>query len=447
MPQATAPHTAPFQARRARLLASMQAAGGGVAIIPTAPERIRNRDTHHGYRFDSYFYYLTAFREPEAVLVLVAGDAPKSILFCRSKDPEREIWDGRRYGPEAAREVFGFDEAYPVSELDEKLAQLLANQPTIFHSVGYEPDWDRRVADALNRVRAQARNGHQSPARIHDVRSLIDEMRLVKDESEIATLRRAAAISATAHQRAMRMARHGAWEHELEAELLHEFRRHGSQAPAYGSIVASGPNACVLHYVDNDRQMQGGELILIDAGCELDGYASDITRSFPVDGRFSGPQKAIYELVLAAQAAAIDKVRPGLDWNAAHDAATRVLAQGFVDLGLLQGSLDAVLEAGSYRQFYMHRTGHWLGLDVHDAGDYRVGGEWRLLVPGNVLTVEPGCYIRPDDKVPEAFWNIGVRIEDNVLVTPEGNDILTIATPKAIADIEAVMKDAPHAAA
>jgi Xaa-Pro aminopeptidase len=261
--------------------------------------------------------------------------------------------------------------------------------------MGYEPDWDRRLTDALNRVRAQARSGHQAPAQIRDVRSLIDEMRLVKDDSEIATMRRAAAISAGAHRRAMLTARHGAWEHELEAELLHEFRRHGSQSPAYGSIVASGPNACVLHYVENDRQMQHGELILIDAGCELDGYASDITRSFPVNGRFSGPQKAVYELVLAAQAAAIDKVRPGLDWNAAHDAATRVLAQGFLDLGLLQGSLDGVLEAGSYRQFYMHRTGHWLGLDVHDAGSYQTGGQWRLLAPATCSPSSPAPTYAP----------------------------------------------------
>ena len=253
---------APFQARRSRLLATMQAAGGGVAIIPTAPERVRNRDTHHSYRFDSYFYYLTGFREPEAVLVLVAGDAPRSLLFCRNKDIEREIWDGYRHGPDAARETFGFDEAHPIAELDAKLAELLLNQPTIFYSMGYEPDWDRRLTDALNRVRAQARSGHQAPAQIRDVRSLVDEMRLVKDDSEIATMRRAAAITAGAHRRAMLTARHGAWEHELEAELLHEFRRHGSQSPAYGSIVASGPNACVLHYVENDRQLADGDLLL-----------------------------------------------------------------------------------------------------------------------------------------------------------------------------------------
>lgn len=432
---------APFQARRAQLLATMQAAGGGVAIIPTAPERFRNRDTTYAYRFDSYFYYLTAFREPEAVLVLVAGDAPKSILFCRTKDMEREIWDGYRFGPDAAREAFGFDEARPIAELDEQLGTLLANQPAVFHSVGYEPDWDRRVADALNRVRAQARTGCHAPGQIRDVRSLIDEMRLVKDAAEIATLRRAAEISAGGHIRAMRAARPGAFEYEVEAELIHEFRRHGSQAPAYNSIVASGPNACVLHYVENDRQLADGDLLLIDAGCELDGYASDITRSFPVSGRFNGPQKAVYELVLAAQAAAIAEIRPGASWNAGHDAATRVLAQGFIDLGLLAGSLDAALETGTYRQFYMHRTGHWLGLDVHDAGEYKIGGEWRKLVQGNVLTVEPGAYIRPADGVPEAFWNIGIRIEDDALVTADGCDIITHATPKSVADIEAVMAE------
>ena len=430
---------APFQARRRRLLATMQAAGGGVAIIPTAPEHLRNRDTHYGYRFDSYFYYLTGFREPEAVLVLVAGDTPRSLLFCRTKDMEREIWDGYRFGPEAARETFGFDEAHPIAELDAQLATLLANQPAIFHSMGYEAAWDTRVTDALNRVRAQARTGCQAPGQIRDVRSLIDEMRLIKDASEIATMRRAADISGGAHRRAMQATRPGIHEYEIEAELIHEFRRHGSQAPAYGSIVAGGANACVLHYVENDGLLRDGDLLLIDAGCELDGYASDITRTFPVNGRFSGPQKATYELVLAAQAAAIATTRPGAGWNDPHDAATRVLAQGFIDLGLLQGSLDGVLESGSYRQFYMHRTGHWLGLDVHDAGEYKIEGEWRPLVPGNVLTVEPGCYIRPADGVPEAFWNIGIRIEDDALVTESGCDILTASTPKSVADIEALM--------
>lgn len=432
----------PFQARRTRLLQTMQAAGGGVAIIATAPERIRNRDAHYSYRFDSYFYYLTGFREPEAVLVLVAGEAPRSLLFCRSKDIEREIWDGYRHGPEAARESFGFDEAHPIAELDEQLATLFANQPAVFHSVGYDSAWDARVTEALNRVRAMARSGAHAPALIRDVRSLIDEMRLVKDEAELAIMRRAADISGGAHRRAMRATRPGAREYEIEAELLHEFRRHGSQAPAYSSIVAGGANACVLHYVENDALLRDGDLLLIDAGCELDGYASDITRTFPVNGRFSGPQKAAYELVLAAQAAAIAATRAGVGWNDPHDAATRVLAQGFIDLGLLEGSLDGVLESGSYRQFYMHRTGHWLGLDVHDAGEYKLAGEWRPLVAGNVLTIEPGCYIRPADGVPEAFWNIGIRIEDDALVSADGCELITGSAPKSVADIEALMREA-----
>jgi len=432
----------PFQARRTRLLQTMQAAGGGVALIATAPERVRNRDAHYSYRFDSYFYYLTGFREPEAVLVLVAGDTPRSLLFCRSKDIEREIWDGYRHGPEAARETFGFDEAHPISELDEQLTTLFANQPAVFHSVGYDSAWDARVTDALNRVRAMARSGAHAPALIRDVRSLIDEMRLVKDDAELAIMRRAADISGHAHRRAMLATRPGAWEYEIEAELLHEFRRHGSQAPAYTSIVAGGANACVLHYVENDAQLKDGDLLLIDAGCELDGYASDITRTFPVNGRFSGPQKAAYELVLAAQAAAIAATRAGAGWNDPHDAATRVLAQGFIDLGLLEGSLDGVLESGSYRQFYMHRTGHWLGLDVHDAGEYKLAGEWRPLVAGNVLTIEPGCYIRPADGVPEAFWNIGIRIEDDALVTADGCELITGAAPKSVTDIEALMREA-----
>jgi Xaa-Pro aminopeptidase len=403
---------------------------------------VRNRDTHHSYRFDSYFYYLTGFREPEAVLVLVAGDAPRSLLFCRSKDIEREIWDGYRHGPDAARETFGFDEAHPIAELDAKLAELLLNQPTIFYSMGYEPDWDRRLTDALNRVRAQARSGHQAPAQIRDVRSLIDEMRLVKDDSEIATMRRAAAISAGAHRRAMLTARHGAWEHELEAELLHEFRRHGSQSPAYGSIVASGPNACVLHYVENDRQMQHGELILIDAGCELDGYASDITRSFPVNGRFSGPQKAVYELVLAAQAAAIDKVRPGLDWNAAHDAATRCSPRASSTSACSRAASTACSKpaATASSTCTAPATG-WASTCTTPAATRPAasGACWpRQRAHRRARRLHP-----PRRGVPEAFWNIGVRIEDNVLVTPEGNDIITIATPKTIAEIEALMREAP----
>ena len=419
--------------RRARLAASM---GAGVAIVPTAPERVRNRDTHYAYRFDSYFYYLTGFTEPDAVLVIVAGDPAKHILFCRDKDPEREIWDGFRYGPPAAREAFGFDEAYPVSELDTRLPDLIANQPALYCMVGAERDWDARVVDWLNRVRAQARGGVAAPTELKEVRALLDEMRLIKDATELATMRQAARISAQAHRRAMRSTRPGLFEYQIEAELTHEFMRHGARAPAYTPIVAGGANACVLHYIANDAPLRDGDLLLIDAAGELDGYAADITRTFPVGAGFSAAQKDVYELVLAAQAAAIGAVRPGAGWNDPHDCAVRVLAQGMIDLGLLAGSVDAAIESGEFRKFYMHRTGHWLGLDVHDAGDYKRGGDWRKLEPGMVLTVEPGCYIRAGDGVPAALAGIGVRIEDDVLVTADGNEVLTADAPKQLAEIE-----------
>lgn len=421
--------------RRQRLI---QAMGRGVAIIPTAAEAIRNRDTHYSYRFDSYFYYLTGFKEPEAVVFLIAGDQPKSILFCRDKDMEREIWDGFRYGPEAAVSQFAFDEAYPINRLDEIAPQLLANQSKLFFSLGADVVWDSKVTHWLNHLRTQARTGITAPDEMADVRRLIDEMRLIKSTAELDVMRRAAAISAKAHERAIRQVRPGMMEYEVEAELLHEFYRAGSQYPAYGSIVAGGANACVLHYVANNAKLNDGDLLLIDAGCELDGYASDITRTFPVNGRFSAAQKDIYELVLAAQAAAIEQVRPGNHWNAPHEAALDVLVQGFIDFGLCKGSKDAVLESGDYRQFYMHRTGHWLGLDVHDAGEYKLDGSWRALQPCMTLTVEPGCYVRPADNVPEHFWNIGIRIEDDALVTDDACEIITAAAPKTVADIEAL---------
>ena len=425
-----------FRQRRQQLLHRM---GAGVAVIPTAPEAIRNRDSHYPYRFDSYFYYLTGFAEPESVLILIAGAQPKSVLFCRDKDLEREIWDGFRYGPEGAREFFGVDEAYSISRLDELAPQLLANQPRLFYALGADTAWDGRVSGWLNQLRAQVRSGVSAPPDVADVRALLDDMRLIKAPEEIDTMRRAASISAAAHRRAMRATRPGAMEYEIEAELLHEFRRHGAQSPAYHSIVAGGANACVLHYVFNNARLQDGDLLLIDAGCELDGYASDITRTFPVNGRFSGPQKDLYELVLAAQTAAITAIRPGAGWNDPHEAALRVLAQGFIDVGLCQGTLDAVLESGDYRRFYMHRTGHWLGLDVHDAGNYKQGDDWLALELGMVLTVEPGCYVRPADNVPRHFWDIGIRIEDDAVVTAGGCEIITHEVPKTVAEIEAWM--------
>ena len=428
-----------------RRLALMHSMNAGVAIIPTAPEAIRNRDSHYPYRFDSYFYYLTGFKEPESVLILVAqdaakGQAPKSILFCRDKDMEREIWDGFRFGPAAAVAEFGVDEAYSISQLDEMVPNLLANQSRLFYSLGTDPAWDARVTGWLNQVKAQARTGVSAPDDVVDVRKLLDEMRLYKSPAEQALMRRSASIAAGAHKRAMQKVRTGKMEYEIEAEFLHEFYRFGAQSPAYTSIVASGANACTLHYNANNARLNDGDLVLIDAGCELDGYASDITRTFPVNGKFSAAQKDVYELVLAAQAAAIAKVSPHSHWNTPHEAALDVLVQGFIDFGWCKGSKDSVLETGAYRQFYMHRTGHWLGLDVHDAGEYKdKAGDWRALEAGMMLTVEPGCYIRPADNVPEHFWNIGIRIEDDVLVTANGCDIITIDAPKSVADIESVM--------
>jgi Xaa-Pro aminopeptidase len=425
-------------ARRTRLAQAMQS---GVAVIPTAPERLRNRDTHYPYRYDSHFYYLTGFPEPEAVLVLVSGPRARSLLFCREKNAERETWDGFRFGPEGARERFGFDEAYPIAELDTRLAALLADQPALYFPVGADAQWDLRAMGWLNAVRAQSRAGVAAPERIQDVRALVDEMRLVKDAHELGIMRRAAAISAAAHARAMRAARPGRFEYELEAELLHEFRVRGAQFPAYWPIVAGGANACVLHYVSNDDELRDGELVLIDAGCELAGYASDITRTFPVGRKFTAAQRDVYEIVLAAQAAAADKVRAGNAWNEPHDAAVRVLAQGMLDMKLLAGSLEEALEKESYKRFYMHRTGHWLGLDVHDAGEYKRAGQWRALVPGMVLTVEPGLYISAAEDVPKALHGIGVRIEDDALVTAQGCELITAATPKRIADIEALKQE------
>lgn len=438
----------PYAERRTALLHRMQAMGGGVAIIPTAPEVMRNADADYPYRHDSYFYYLSGFTEPDSVVVLVAGAENRSILFCREKNLEREIWDGYRYGPEAAKEKFGFDAAYAIDSLNTELPKLLANVPAIFYALGSK--LESRVQEWLKSVRIQARAGVTAPSTVHDVNVLLNEMRLIKDAHEIAIMRKAGAIAAGAHVRAMQASCPGMHEYQLEAELLHEFRRHGAQFPAYTSIVATGHNACVLHYRAGDAILQDGDLVLIDAGCELDSYASDITRTFPANGRFTGPQKELYEIVLEAQKAAIALIAPGRRFTDNHDAAVRVLAQGMLDTGLLNkdkvGSLDDVIANGDYRQFYMHRTGHWIGMDVHDVGDYRdaapAGSErpWRTLRPGMALTVEPGIYVRPAEGVPEQYWHIGIRIEDDALVTESGCEILTGDVPKSVADIEALMK-------
>jgi Xaa-Pro aminopeptidase len=435
-------------ARRARLAAQMLP--GAVAVLHTAPEVARNSDSDYPYRHDSYFYYLTGFTEPESVLVLCAaqGERPaRSILFCREKNPEREIWDGYRHGPEAAREALKLDEAWPIGELDTRLPDLLANAPALYYASAASSTLDAQVAGWIKAVRARSRSGVTAPAAFHDLLPLLDEMRLIKDADEQATMLRAGEISGHAHARAMRAARPGLHEYALEAELLYEFRRNGAQFPAYTPIVASGPNACVLHYNVNDRLMRDGELVLIDAGCELDGYASDITRTFPVNGRFSPAQRRLYELVLAAQEAAFAAIQAGRPYSAFHEAALRVLVQGMLDLGLIPAGLyadvDEAIAGKAHLPFYMHGTGHWLGMDVHDVGAYRdlahPDKPSRPLVPGMVLTVEPGIYVRPAEGVPEEYWHIGIRIEDDVVVLDDGYRILTSSAPKTVGEIEALV--------
>jgi len=432
----------PYSNRRQQLIEQL---GDGVAIVPTAPERVRNRDAHYPYRFDSYFWYLSGFPEAEAVMVLVGGKVPRSLLFCREKNEEKEVWDGFRHGPEAACRAFGFDAAHPIGDLEKMLPELIANRQTLWHSLGHDAVWDTKISAALNAVRAQSRLGKRAPGELRDLRGLLDRMRLSKDAHERDIMRRAADIASAGHVRAMRACRPGMAEYEVEAELSYEFRKRGADGHAYSPIVAGGVNACILHYIENNRLLAEHTLVLIDAGCELGGYASDITRTFPVGGRFSAVQRDVYEIVLAAQTAAIATVRPGIPFSAYHDAALRVLVQGMIDLTLVTGSIDAVIESEAYKPWYMHRTGHWLGLDVHDAGEYRErqagqeGEDWVRLSPGMALTVEPGLYIRPGPNVPQHLHGIGIRIEDDVFVTDEGCTVFTTA-PKSIAEIEEVMR-------
>ncbi len=455
-----------YQHRRARLVKLI--GPHGIAVLPAAPEQQRNRDSDFLYRQDSYFYYLTGFTEPKAWLV-ITGEG-KSTLFCQAKDQEREIWDGFRLGPDAAPVALGLDSAYPVAELDAKMAGLLDGRDTVWFPFATHRGLETRIDGWLGSVRSKVRYGTLCPEQQHDLCGVLDEMRLVKDAHEQATMRRAAQISAGAHIRAMqlsaKMLRDGqeVREYHLDAELLHEFRRHGSQYPAYGSIVAAGPNACVLHYRADAGLIRDGELVLIDAACELDGYASDITRTFPANGKFSAAQRTLYEIVLASQQAAAAATKPGARFTSPHEAAVKVLSQGMLDVGLLDrnkvGSLDDVIEKRAYFQFYMHRTGHWIGMDVHDCGAYTepaeigqtsvrkdvLSGETivdrpaRILRPGMVLTIEPGIYVRPAEGVPEEFHNIGIRIEDDAIVTEDGCDLISRSVPVAAAEIEALMR-------
>jgi len=429
----------PFAKRRRDL---MQHMGGGVAIIPTTPLKVRNRDIYYPYRPDSDFYYLTHFPEPEAVAVLVPGRAHgEYLLFCRDRNLEKETWEGRRAGLDGAREQYGADDAFPIDDIDEILPGLLENREKVFYSMGRNPEFDARLMGWVNEVRGKSRNGVHAPGEFVDLNHILHEMRLVKSADEIKLMKRAAKISAAAHRRAMQACRPGRMEYEIEAELLYEFKKGGNLSPAYPPIVGGGANSCILHYHDNNAELKDGDMLLIDAGAELDGYAADITRSFPVNGRFSPEQRDVYEIVLAAQRAAIENVKPGKHWNEPHDAAVRVLTDGLVQLKLLKGNVDAHIEDGGYKRFYMHRTGHWLGMDVHDVGDYKVHEEWRLLEPGMVLTVEPGLYIGADDDIPNGLRHIGVRIEDDVLVTRDGHEVLSRDTPKDIGEIEGLMRE------
>jgi Xaa-Pro aminopeptidase len=465
-------NSAIYAKRRAAVARALKAAGGGIAVLPTAPELQRNRDSDFPYRHDSYFYYLTGFSEPGAWLVIEAnGKTTQSTLFCRPKDMEREIWDGIRLGPKAAPAELGVDAAFSLDTLDEKMPELLANQHAVWFPFATHQGLESQVDGWLGKVRARVRYGAECPQSQHDLCKLLDEMRLMKDSHELAILRRAGKISAGAHVRAMQASaamlqnggngeKGGLREYHLEAELLHEFRRHGAQFPAYTSIVAAGANACILHYRAGDSELKPGQLCLIDAGCELDGYASDITRTFPADGKFTPAQRRLYDIVQASQEAAIKAIKPGKRFTDPHAAATRVLVEGMLETGLLpktkHGTVDDVLESGAYRQFYMHRTGHWMGMDVHDCGDYTEPGSRpreekdalgqsvmrkpsRILQPGMVLTVEPGLYVRPAKNVPKEFWNIGIRIEDDALVTAKGCELMTRGVPVDADEIEALM--------
>jgi len=427
-----------FARRRQQL---MQAAGeGSILILPAAPERVRSRDTHYPYRQDSDFWYLTGCDEPEAVLALVPGRKHgEAILFCRERDLQREAWDGSRLGPEGAVAALGLDDAYPIADIDDILPGLLEGRRRVHYHLGRDADFDLKLIGWINRVRAQVRQGAQPPQEFLELGHLLDELRLFKSADEIRMMQKAADISIEAHRAAMRAARVGMHEFELQAELEYVFRKHGAQ-PAYASIVGSGANACVLHYRDNAAKCRDGELVLIDAGAECAGYAADITRTFPANGRFSKQQRALHTLVCAAQAAALAQARPGVPYEAGHDAAVATLAEGLLSLGLLKGTLEKVIANGDYKRFYRHKTGHWLGLDVHDVGEYRIDGASRLLEPGMVFTIEPGVYIPPDDTSVAAHWRgIGIRIEDDVLITREGHRVLTAALERSAADVEGLM--------
>lgn len=431
-----------YSRRRAALIEGLQP--GGIALLAAAPERVRSRDVHHAYRQDSDFFYLTGFAESRALLALVPGrEEGEVVLFCQPKDPQKELWEGKLLGPEAAVESLGVDQAYPVGEIDKVVPELMAGRERIHYRIGLDADFDEKVMGWVRGAREQARHGGPAPGQFLLLDDLLHEMRLFKSEEEIRLMEEAARISAEGHRRIMQYCRPGIYEYELEAELLHTFLHHGSRAAAYGSIVGAGANACVLHYVSNDARVEDGDLVLVDAGCEYRYYAADITRTFPANGRFSAEQREIYQIVLQAQAGAIEAVQPGASCDTPQQAAVAAIVDGLLQLGLLTGTADEIIETEAYKPFYMHRVGHWLGIDVHDVGSYKDGDDWRPFEPGMVTTIEPGIYIAPDfEDVAPRWRGIGVRIEDDVLVTSSGNRILSEGVPRGMEEIEAFMASA-----
>ncbi|MDD2800898.1 MAG: Xaa-Pro aminopeptidase [Methylococcales bacterium] len=429
-----------FKKRRKQL---MQRIGkGNIALIGSASTRTRNRDVDYPFRQDSDFYYLTGFNEPEALAVFIPGrEQGEYLLFCREFDEKKALWEGAHAGLEGATKHFEADDAFPIDDLNDILPGLLENKTKVFYPMGRDSDLDHNLLEWIKHIRSQSRNGAVAPGELVSLEHILHEMRLFKSTAELKLMRRAAEISAAAHSNAMQKCKPGLYEYQIEAELLYHFAQNGLRAVAYPSIVAAGKNACVLHYTENTDKIKSGDLLLIDAGAECDHYAADITRTFPISGRFTDPQKQLYQLVLDAQTAALEQIKPGVPWNLAHEASVQVLTKGLVALGLLKGKVSKLIKDEKYKQFYMHRIGHWLGMDVHDVGDYKINQEWRLLEPGMVLTVEPGLYIPVDCKTVDAKWRgIGIRIEDDVLVTAQGHEVLTGGVPKTIADIEALMQ-------
>jgi Xaa-Pro aminopeptidase len=428
-----------FQKRRRQLMRMM--GPDSIAILPSAPVAKRNRDVEYPYRPDSDFYYLTGFVEPEAVAVLIPGrEHGEYILFCREKDPDKERWDGWRAGQEGAVEQFGADDSFPIGDLDDILPRMLEQRERVFHAMGCNPDLDKRISEWISDIRNHSRAGAHVPLEFIALDHYLHDMRLYKSRSEIKAMRAAAKISALAHKRVMQVCRPGLTEYQLEAEFLHECARRGARHQAYPAIVGGGKNGCVLHYIENSDELNDGDLLLIDAGCELDYYASDISRTYPVNGQFTEPQRQLYELVLKAQLAAIEEVYPGNSWNGPHEAALKVITRGLVELGILKGRVPTLIKNEAYKKFYVHRTGHWLGMDVHDVGDYKIDGEWRQLEVGMALTIEPGLYIPAGSKgVAKKWWDIAIRIEDDVVVTSDGCDVLSKDAPKTIEEIESLM--------